>query len=142
MTNNGIILIAKNNFYKIEISKLKNRGYLTLTDYWNNPSDFSEFINDIKLSSKKLVSGFTFLVNLTQYTGTSMELINLHIDAQKILVNAGLSRVAEVFAGNPLILKLFAESYSKESGAIKMTFENIQIADKWLDYYYSPLLTK
>lgn len=124
--------IAKNNYYTIEINQLKNRAYLTLMGYWNNPSDF---ISDIEFGIRKLSTGFTTLVNLTQYTGTSKELLNLHVDAQKISVEAGLSRVAEVFSRNPLVLKLFADSYAKESGAMTMAFQDTSQSEKWLDLY-------
>lgn len=134
MAGNKIITIARNDYYILEVNHEKNRAYLKLMGYWKKPSDLSDYIKDIKIGTEKMSDGFTLLVDLTQYNGTSTELHHLHVGAQRIAVKAGLSRAAKIFSSNPL-LKLFFDSYSKESGANTMAFKDRSHAERWLDLY-------
>lgn len=129
------VTIAKNDLYTISIDKEKNRGYLTLKGKWETFLGLETYISDVKLAIKELKANFTLLVDLTQYSETSSELYNIHIDALKLAVNAGLKRAAEVFGNNPL-LKVIFECYAKESGAITMEFNDMLQAENWLDLYY------
>lgn len=129
------IAIAKNDLYTISIDKGKNRAYLTLKGKWETFLGLETYISDVKIGIKELKADFTLLVDLTQYLGTSSELYNIHIDALKLAVNAGLKRAAEVFGNNPL-LKVIFECYAKESGAITMEFTDMLQAENWLDLYY------
>lgn len=128
------IVITKNDYYTITVDQSKNRGYLTLKGYWGSPSDIPNYISDVQASIQKLSKGFTLLVDLTQYNGTSAELYHVHIESLKLAVSAGLSRAAEVFSKNPLLKVLF-DTYSKESGANTMAFQDDTQAEKWLDLY-------
>jgi hypothetical protein len=130
---NGII-IARNNYYILEVNQYKNRAYLTLLGLWQNQSELSDYLNDIKEALKKMSSDFTLLADLSHYNGTAYELHHLHIEALKLAMKAGLSRIAEVFSANPVV-KMFSETYSKESGANTMAFKSFEHAERWLDLY-------
>ena len=78
--------------------------------------------------------GFTVLVDMLQYNGTSSELHHLHVEAQRIAVEAGVSRIAEMFSKNP-VLKTFSQTYSKKTGAVTMEFNDKTHAERWLNLY-------
>lgn len=134
MSNNEIIIIAIRDYYEIKINQEKNRAYIKLSDYWKYTSEASEYIEHIISGVQKLTKGFTVLVDMIEYNGTSSDLHHLHVEAQRISVEAGVSRFAEVFNNNP-ILKTFSDIYSKESGAITMAFHDKTHAERWLDLY-------
>lgn len=125
---------VRNYYYIIEVNGRRNRLYLTLMDYWQDQSKVSDFISDIQEAIQEMSTGFTILADLTCYNGTSKELHYLHIEAQKLAVEAGVSRVGEVFPANPVI-KVFSDAYSKETGAKTMAFNDKEHAERWLDFY-------
>lgn len=134
MEDTGIIVIARNDYYELEIDLQKNRGYILLSGYWDNAFAVKDFLEDIRTGIQKLTAGFTVLIDMIKYNGTASGLHHLHIEAQQIAVDAGVSRIAELFNRNP-VLKTFSESYSRETGAITMTFHDKLHAERWLDLY-------
>lgn len=128
------LVISKTSTYILEIDERKNRAYLTLFGFWQVKTDIENYINDIQTGLERMSNNFTLLVDLTQYNGTTPEFQYLHIETQRMAINKGLSRIAEIFASNPII-KIFFETYAKESGANTMSFSNIDHAERWLDLY-------
>jgi hypothetical protein len=127
-------LVAKNSYYILEVEQSKNRVYMTLMGQWSSLENVKDYIYDVKKCIEEVHSGFTLLVDVTQYIGISPEIYNIHVESLKLAVEAKLSRIAEVFFNNEL-LKIVFEGYAKESGAIVMTFKNTLQAEKWLDLY-------
>ncbi len=130
----NLITVVKNNYYVLTVDQVKNRAYMTLMGYWKSQSEVSNFIPDIEKAIRKVVPGFTILIDFTQYTGSSSELFNMHVEAQRIVLKAEVSRAAEVILDNP-VLKMFSVAYSKESGLSPLSFKNRLHAERWLDLY-------
>ena len=134
MAFNDLITIVKGDNYSIFVNQQKNRVYLTLVGYWQSPSDFTDYLDAINCVLGKVTKDFTILVDMTRYSGSAYELNDIHIRAQKLSIEAGVKRIAEVIPANPLI-KMLSEVYSKKSGALPMTFNDIHHAERWLDLY-------
>lgn len=125
-------LIAKTDFYSLEIDKLKNRAYLTFTGFCSEPSDMPNFLDDIKKAAQGLKQGFTLLTDVTKIKTPPKEVAELHIKSQEIWITSGLSKTAEILP-DTAIAKLALDRYSKTSGMEKEWFDNKNEAEAWLD---------
>ena len=134
MADADMVLVAKDDYYIIYVNNRKNRMYTVLIDFWQNTSDIPNYINDVASALEKLSPGFTLLMDLTRFNGASYEMSNNYVEAQKLAVEAGCKRIAEVIPSNPLI-KMLSKDYSKKTGASVMTFNDIKHAERWLDLY-------
>ena len=54
MENASIIVVARNDYYELEVDQQKNRVYITLSGYWDNASGVREFINHVRTCTQKL----------------------------------------------------------------------------------------
>lgn len=124
--------IAQNDYYIIAVDGGKNRAYLTLIGYWKSRSDVPKYIEDWKKALRELSKGFTVLTDVTKFKAPAQEVVSLHTEAQKVLMTAGLSKVAEL-VGRDVITKMSIDRFSRESGMYKGTFDNWREADEWLD---------
>ena len=128
------IYIAKNNHYELKVSRLKNSAELYLKGYWDENAQMEYYMEDVKKATSMLSSGFTFLVDLSEFTGCIPCYLQKTIEAQKHLVNCGLGVTAEVLPQNPM-LKPIAELLSKESGMNTVYFNNRASALRFLALY-------
>ena len=60
------VLIAKTDFYSIEIDKVKNRAYLGIYGSCKSVDDIPNFLDDIRNASSQLTKGFTLLTDATK----------------------------------------------------------------------------
>lgn len=123
--------IAKNKFYEISVDGEKNRLYLKIIGFWRNPEAVPHYTGDLLKATKELKRGFTILSDLREMLTPPVEITAIHEGAQKFLINAGLSRTAEVLSN--VILKMVTKKYSDVSHMKKMEFTTIEEAEKWLD---------
>jgi len=72
------------------------------------------------------------MIDLTQYRGISSEHIDMHIEAQKYAISAGLKKSAVILYGNPM-LKVLVDHIFKQSGLNATYFNNRSTAENWLD---------
>jgi len=79
-------VIAKNEYYEIEVDREKNRSYSKYKGYWKSVDAVSEYLNDIQRMIGKLKPNFTTLLDIRDETGFKVpppEVINLMVEAQK-----------------------------------------------------------
>jgi hypothetical protein len=124
--------IAQNDSYVIAVDPSKNRAYLTLIGYWKSRAEVPKYIDDWKKAIKELSKGFTVLSDVTRMKAPPQDVVQLHTEAQKVLMAGGLSKVAEL-VGSDVIAKMAIDRFSRESGMYKGTFDNWREADDWLD---------
>ncbi len=124
--------IAKNEYYLISVDKNKNRIYLTVQGFWNDPSVVPNYIDDIAKAASSTTQSFTVITDVTQMKPPSPEVGELHMKAQTTLVEKGLSATAEILPAS-VIAQASVDRYSKESGMNKGSFATIEEAEKWLD---------
>ena len=125
-------LIAKTDFYSLEIDKLKNRAYLTFTGFCSKPSDMPDFLDDVKKAAQGLRQAFTLLTDVTEMKTPPKDVAELHIKSQEIWIASGLSKTAEILP-ETTIEKLAVDRYSKITGMKKEWFTNKNEAEVWLD---------
>ncbi len=125
--------IADNTYYSIYVDKLKNRVYLTVKGFWKNQAVVSNYLEDIKKATNEETSpGYTILTDVTQMRTPPQDVAELHIEAQKICVESGLRKTAELLEKN-VAAQMALERYSKHSGMKKRSFYDKAKAEAWLD---------
>jgi hypothetical protein len=60
------------------------------------------------------------------------EVGQLHVEAQKSLVDSGLSKTAEV-VGKAVLLEMQLKKFAQSSSMIKAEFDTTEEAEAWLD---------
>lgn len=125
-------VIAYNNRYEISVDEDKNRIYLAVKGFWANPSAAPNYVEDIEKASTAVSEGFTIVADLTDMVIPPPEVGKVHEKAQVALVNAGLSRTAEVLP-EEAVLKMAVDRYAKESQMTKAVFKSREEAEAWLD---------
>lgn len=124
--------IADNDFYSIEADGSKNRIYLTIKGFWQDINQIKGYLDDIKNAANSVNKGFTILSDLTTMKTPTQEIGELHVKAQQVLVDAGLSKTAEVHPAST-VTQLSLKRFSEESGMQKGLFPTREEAEKWLD---------
>lgn len=121
--------IAENERYELKVDKAINRLFITIKGYWKGKEGYLE---DLSKSLEHMNSGFKIHVDLTQMKTPPAEIGEVHVEAQKMLMDAGLAQTAEVL-GSDAIAKIAIKKYSKNSGMAKQVFDNHQDAEAWLN---------
>ena len=124
--------IAQNDYYVIAVDPMKNRAYLTLIGYWKSRAEVPKYLEDWKKAIRELSRGFTVLTDVTRMKAPPPDVVQLHTEAQKVLISGGLNKVAEI-VGSDIIAKMAVDRFSKDSGMHKGTFDNWREAEDWLD---------
>ncbi len=127
-----MIQISKTDFYSINIDPGKNRAYLTFTGFCKSPGDMPNFLADITKAAQGLKKGYTLLTDATLMKTPSEEVSGLHEKSQKIWVEKGLAKTAEIVPESA-VLKIALKRYANSTGMQKKEFTNRQEAEKWLD---------
>ncbi len=124
--------IASNDYYRLSVDKFKNRIYLDILGNWKSSRDVPRYIGDINKAVKNLRRGFTVLSDLTNMRVGAAKVNEVHERAQKILVDSGLKKTAEIMPVSALV-KMQVDRYSNASKMNKAQFENKRLAESWLD---------
>jgi hypothetical protein len=124
--------IAVNEFYSIKVDEAKNRLYLTITGFWQKADQVPEYLNDLKKATQFISKGYTILSDIRKMKAPTQEIGALHVKAQKIVIDAGLSKTAEVHPES-MMAKISVDRFSEESGMKKGLFPSIEEAEKWLN---------
>jgi len=118
--------------YELKIDKDKNRVYFKIIGFWKDPSDIPNYLEDWRATVKKLKPGFTILSDVRQMKPHSTKVTPLHEAAQKLLIELGLDRTAEVM-GNAVMLEFQTKDFARRSSMKRMEFATIEEAEIWLD---------
>ena len=125
-------LIAKTNYYSIEVDKGNNRAYLGIFGYCKSTDAVPNLLNDVEKAASQLGNGFTLLTDVSQMKTHPQDVSALHIESQKIWVKNGLAKTAEVLP-NSAVDRMALGHRSRTSGMTAKGFEDIQKAEAWLD---------
>jgi hypothetical protein len=125
-------IIAETEFYSIETDRVKNRAYLTFTGFCKDVDKMSNFLNDIEKATQGLTKGFTLLTDASQMKTPSKEVSDLHESSQKIWIEKGLLKTAEIIPESAMV-QMTLKRYSSSTGMKKKEFQNRVEAEAWLD---------
>lgn len=123
--------IAQTPQYELAVNKVKNRAYLTINGFWRGPEEVPEYINDWKKAVAALKPDFTLLTDAREMKIHPASVRALHEEAQSLIVQAGVRKVAELQADKVAEMQL--DGVSKETRMPKQNFTSQQDAEKWLD---------
>ena len=125
-------LIAYTAFYEISIHTGKNRIYLKVKNNWNNSPGERDYLVHWKEALAQVKPGFTVSTDARQLTSFPKLVRDIHEQAQLMVVEAGVSHVAEVL---PLdhIVHVQADRISYDTGMPKGKFTTPEQAEAWLD---------
>ncbi|WP_299818442.1 hypothetical protein [uncultured Pontibacter sp.] len=84
-------VVAKTDCYEILYQKNKNRIYFTINGFWKSAEVVPDLLKDILHSTTLVRKGFTLLVNFGNMITHPQQLNTLHIEVQKLFVEAGLA---------------------------------------------------
>ncbi|OQX23554.1 MAG: hypothetical protein BWK80_25390 [Desulfobacteraceae bacterium IS3] len=124
-------VIAQNSFYTIKVDKKKNRVYNIFSGYWQKESDVPNYLNDGHKAMKHVSKGFTCLTDTVKMKIPSEAISKLHVKMQKIYMDAGLRKTAEILPS--ALVKLAVKRLSDQSGMLAKAFDSWEEAEKWLD---------
>ncbi len=127
-----MIAIAETNHYSIIVDKEKNRVYLTIKGIWVDPSDVPNFMDDIRKTTLETQNGFTVFADLTRLKIPSKKMRAIHTEAEKVFIDAGLSKTAEILPKN-YVTNAEVEEYAKASMMQRKGFKDKKEAKVWLD---------
>ncbi|MBC5774559.1 hypothetical protein H8S95_10850 [Pontibacter sp. KCTC 32443] len=131
--------IAQNTCYALVVDKAKNRIYFTIHGYWKNKEAVPAFLDDWKRSVALTQSGFTILTDMSTMITHPQELAELHLIAQKMVIDAGVRNVANVLPSDK-IANLQANSFTTNSSLPYRNFSSIEEAETWLNQLSAPSL--
>jgi hypothetical protein len=125
--------VADTDYYVIAVDPAKNRIYLTLTGFWKNLTVVPHFLDDLQKALKDVSRGFTVLTDATKMKTPPPEVGALHEKGQKLLLEHGLKKTAEIVPPEKALEKMSLEKWSKKSGMLKAIFHEAIMAEAWLD---------
>ena len=131
--------VAQNSYYDLKIDKAKNRIYFTIHGFWKNKEAVPSLIIDWEKCVNLTKSGFTILTDMTSMITHPQDLNELHLAAQKIVIDAGVKQVANVLPSDK-IANLQANSFTDNSALPFRNFANCQEAEDWLNQLTTPFL--
>lgn len=123
--------IRENKYYRIEVSKEKNRAYLKIFGFWKSPDIVPDYLADWAKAASVLVKGFTLLTDASEMKTHPVDVRKLHEQAQAILMKAGVSKVAEIMKDDVAEMQL--DAVAKATKFPKQNFRSVPDAEKWLD---------
>ena len=126
------IEVAKTDKYTLAVDTAKNRIYVSMTGFWQSPTDVPNFVRDWEKALSKVTRGFTILTDHAQRTPPTAAVKELFIDMQKRIMAAGLRKTAELLNDN-VIVKLSTDGVAKKSGMTYADFSDRAEAEAWLD---------
>jgi len=123
--------ISRSNSYELIVDKEYNYIIGAYYGLWDKNSQLEYFLEDIKCSINELSTGFSLVIDMTQYKGCMPNYIHLHEEAQNLLLSSGLNRTAVVLIDNPL-LKANVDFIFQLSGISPTYFSNMAMAEQWV----------
>jgi hypothetical protein len=124
--------IAKTEFYLLSVDVRKKRVYNTVFGMWGERPEVSRFTQDWDHVLQFVSQGYTMLTDATQFRLLSAEWATRTIKTRKKLVEAGITKIAEVLPENAFIKMQFG-TISERTGIQTKIFSNKIDAEAWLD---------
>lgn len=126
-----MITIAATPQYHLAVSPEKNRAYLRIIGFWRNSEQVSTYISDWKRALAALEPGFTLLTDAREMKIHPASVRALHEEAQALLVENGVLKVAEL--QQDFVAEMQLDALAKDIRMPKQNFQNQVDAERWLD---------
>jgi hypothetical protein len=124
--------IASSKYYSIIIDPDKNRMYFKPQGFWESPEAVPNYNADLTRATKGLKRGFTILTDLLDMKAIKPEMKIVHENAQKLLVEAGLSKTAELLPES-VVMDMQLGKIAGTAGMNRQPFKSKTEAEAWLD---------
>jgi len=124
--------IARNRYYEIALHPAKNRVYLTITGFWNDPAAVPFYRADWQKALARVQPGFTVLADATRMKTHPAPVQALHESIQGLLQREGLRFSAKVVAHDDMA-DLQCDAMLRRTGLEVTKFASLAEAEKWLD---------
>ncbi len=125
--------LVNTRFYRMKVDAEKNRVYFKILGFWGSRQNVPNYLDDWRKTLKELRPGFTILTDLTESKMPSEDAVELHEQAQKLVMEAGLSKVAELRPeADPLVQRQYDE-LSRTTSMQKRVFTDFDKAEAWLN---------
>lgn len=125
--------IASNSYYDIAVDAAKNRIHITIKGFWETKDLVPHYISHINEAVSLARPSFSVLVNLTRMVPPTHEVTGLHHEVQKLFLERGLARSAEV-VNDPLLVGA-TNGYSAPPEITRRVFYDPGFAEAWLDSF-------
>lgn len=124
-------VIEDNKYYKIGYSTQKNRAYLTIRGFWPKPESVPSYLEHWKTTVAPLTRGFTVLTDASEMATHPAAVGELHVQAQKIIIDAGVRKVGEIIKN--VIAEMQLDAVAKKQAFPKKSFTSVVEAESWLN---------
>lgn len=128
------IQVAQNHCYDLLYNPSKNRIYITIKGFWRNVEQVPGFLSDIEKALALVQPGFTLLADLRQMITHAPAVMNLHVQCQKLVKDAGLQAAANVEPSDR-IATLQVNEISNQSKMPLFRFTSLQQAEEYLNTF-------
>lgn len=121
--------------YTFEVSKEKNRIYLTPEGKWKTPEDIPDYLEHMKNAISMVKKGFTIIVNVSKMANPALGVTKLLKEGQNMCIEAGLRRSATIVPKDQLVKTMSLKVVARFSGLKdrEKVFPTIEEAEEWLD---------
>ena len=126
-----MVLIAQTPFYLLRVDKGRNRILITLTGSWNTLEEVPFYLLHLKEALSLVKPGFSILSDSRELEEYSQAVRQMHIEAQKLTVAAGIFQLVEVHQLKKSINQMII-AMAEESKIPLNIFDSLEDADAWL----------
>lgn len=126
-------VVAKTDCYELHYYEETNRIYFAIKSYWKNADVVPDLLKDLHKTVAIAQEGFALLADFSAMVTHPQQLNSLHIEAHKILMEAGFANGAYVEPTDK-IAKFQIEQIVRESQINLHRFGTLQQAEEWLDH--------
>lgn len=126
-----MLTISDNDKYVLQVDTKKNRVYLRIIGYWRNVEAVSGYLSDWKKAINLTSRGFTLLTDASEMKTHPSDVKDLHLEAQAMIIKAGILKVAEVLKDD--IAEMQLNAVAKQTRFPKKNFYIREEAEQWLD---------
>ncbi|MBN2441499.1 MAG: hypothetical protein JXJ04_09130 [Spirochaetales bacterium] len=125
--------MINNDYYELDVNVKKNRIYWKVKGFWPSADVVPNMGTDWQSCLEKVKKGFTIIADLREMKPPPEAVKKLHEDAQKSIIDTGVSKVATVMEST--VTKWSVESITNKSGmnVLLQNFNNVLDAENWLD---------
>jgi hypothetical protein len=126
-----MMTIANTPQYQISVAPDKNRAYLRIIGFWRNAEQVPDYISDWKKAVAALSPGFTLLTDAREMKIHPASVRALHEEAQALVVQKGVRKVAEL--QQDAVAEMQLDAVAQETRMPKKNFQTQKEAEFWLD---------
>ncbi len=127
----ALIMISKNDWYRLRVDTGKNRVHLKIIGRWNDVNDVPHYKEDWKKALGLTLSNFTVFVDASELKVSPSAVKALLVETQRLIINAGVSRTAELVHDELTELQL--DAIARRTRFPKKNFYIKHEALLWLD---------